>query len=350
MRGWRRRRPLAATALLLLWLLAGDGVVERLGMALLQLDTLPADLNAEGQLFYTQGFDGLWRHDLRTGVSERWWLPAEGSLVSGVAASPDGGQLALAWAPPAAAGFQSGSTDLWLMSLPRGEPQPLATRSDALESWRDPWWSPDGDWLLVTHQRVQRDQGGELQAIRLDVVRLTPDGARHTLLTNAEQAALSSDGNHMIYLRPDPDSGSQALMLARSDGGQARELVNGGTFRALASARFAPGDQAVVFSASGEREGGTQAESISAGAVMAHGDPWNVWQVDLASGALSRLTASVLDGPALAWSPDGSGLLGILAAEGLFLRTRDKMWRLAAVRTEGKLTWAPAPRREAARG
>lgn len=343
MRGWRWRRPLAATGLLLLWLLAGNGVVERLGLALLQLDPLPADLNAEGQLFYTQGFDGLWRHDLRTGVSERWWLPVEGSLVSGVAASPDGGQLALAWAPPAAAGFQSGSTDLWLMSLPRGEPQPLATRSDVLESWRDPWWSPEGDWLLVTHQRVQRDQGGELQAIRLDVVRLVPDGEVHTLLTNAEQAALSSDGQRMVYLRPDPDSGSQALMLARSDGGQARELVNGGAFRALASPRFAPGNQAVVFSASGELQGGTQAESISAGAVMAHGDPWNVWQVDLASGALSRLTAFVLDGPTLAWSPDGSGLLGILAAEGLFLRNRDKMWRLAAVRTEGQLTWAPAP-------
>ncbi|MCY3718101.1 MAG: hypothetical protein OXG07_00920 [Anaerolineaceae bacterium] len=342
MRGRRWRWSLATGALLLLWLMAGNSVVERLGMALLKLDAVPAELNVGGQLFYTQGFDGLWRHDLRSGLSEQWWLPAEGSLVSDVAASPDGSQLALAWAPPAEAGFQSGSTDLWLMTLPLGERRPLVTRSDILESWRDPWWSPDGDWLLVTHQRVQREQGGELQAIRLDVERLQLDGARHLLLTNAEQAALSSDGAQMVYLRPDPDNGSQGLVLARSDGGQARELVNSATFRALASPRFAPGDQAIVFSASGERQGGARLDSNSVDAVTAHGDPWNVWQVDLVTGDLSRLTASVLDGPALAWSPDGSGLLGVLAAEGLFLLTPGKMWRLAAVATEGKLTWAPA--------
>ena len=343
MRAKRWRWPLATGALLLLWLLAGNSVVQRLGMALVQLDTLPAELNAGGQLFYTQGFDGLWRHDLRSGLTEQWWLPAEGSLVSGVAASPDGSQLALAWAPPAEAGFQSGSTDLWLMSLPSGEPRPLVTRSEVLESWRDPWWSPDGGWLLVTHQRVQRDQEGELQAIRLDVERLALDGARRLLVTNAEQAALSSDGAQMVYLRPDPENGSQGLVLARSDGGQARELVNCATFRALASPRFAPGDQSIVFSASGERKDEARLDSNSVGAVMAHGDPWNVWQIDLVTGELSRLTASTLDGPALAWSPDGSGLLGVLAAEGLFLLMPDSMWRLAAVATEGNLTWAHAP-------
>lgn len=343
MRGWRWRWPLATSGLLLLWLLAGNSLVDRLGMALLRLDALPADLDAGGQLYYTQGFDGLWRHDLRSGVSEQWWLPAEGSLVSDVAVSPDGSQLALAWAPPAEAGFQSGSTDLWLMSLSSGEPQPLVTRSDALESWRDPWWSPDGRRLLVTHQRVQWSQGGELQAIRLDVEWLALDGARQTLLTNAEQAALSSDGGQMVFLRPDLVNGSQGLVLARPDGSQARELVRNTTFRALASPRFAPGNQTIVFSASGLRHGGPQQSDPAVGAVMAHGDPWNIWQVDLATGVLSRLTTSVLDGPALAWSPDGSGLLAVLAAEGLFLRSAGNMWRLAAVRTEGKLTWAAAP-------
>ena len=342
MRAKRWRWPLATCSLLLLWLLAGNSVVERLGMALLELDSLPADLSAGGQLYYTQGFDGLWRLDLRSGRTEQWWLPAEGSLVSDVAVSPDGGQLALAWAPPAEAGFQTGNTDLWLMSLPLGEPRPLVTRSDVLESWRDPWWSPDGNWLLVTHQRVEREQGGELQAIRLDVERLQLDGARHLLLENAEQAALSSDGAQMVFLRPDPDTWSHGLVLANADGNQARELVNSATFRALASPRFAPGDEAIVFSASGERQGGTRSGSESVGAVMAHGDPWNIWRVEIATGALSRLTASELDGPALAWSPDGSGLLGVLAAEGLFVLGPGNMWRLAAVATEGRLTWAPA--------
>ncbi len=338
----RRRWPLAIAGLLLLWLMAGNNVVHRLGMALLRLDSLPPYLKVGGHLYYTQGFDGLWRHDLRSGVSEQWWMPGEGSLVSDVAVSPDGSQLALAWAPPAEAGFQTGSTDLWLMALPKSKPEPLVLRTDILESWRDPWWSPEGDWLLATHQQVQRDSAGDLVAVRLDVVRLAFDGTRHLLLENAEQAALSSDGRQLVFLRPNPDSGSQGLMLARPDGSLAHEMVDSATFRALASPGFTPDDQAIVFSASGERQDRMQRDGAAAGAVMAHGEPWNVWRFDISTGDLSRVTTSALDGPALAWSPDGSDLLAVLAAEGLFLRARDKMWRLAPVTTEGKLAWASA--------
>ncbi len=344
MRARRRRWPMAiAGLLLLLWLVAGNSVVHRLGMALMRLDSLPPDLMVDGHLFYTQAFHGLWRHDLRKGVSEQWWMPTEGSLVSDVAVSPDGSQLALAWAPPAEAGFQTGSTDLWLMALPISEPEPLVLRSDVLESWRDPWWSPEGGWLLVTHQRVRRDPGGDLLAVRLDVERLALDGTSHLLLENAEQATLSSDGKRLVYLRPDPESGSQGLMLAQSDGSPAHELVSSTTFRALASPRFTPDDQAIVFSASGDRQDRIQRDGPAAGAVMAHGEPWNIWHLDIATRVLSRVTTSALDGPALTWSPDGSDLLAVLAAEGLFLRSPDNMWRLAAVTTEGKLAWAPAP-------
>ena len=342
MRAKRWRWPLATCALLLLWLLAGNSVVERLGVALLKPDSLPVDLNAGGHLYYTQGFEGLWRHDLRSGLTEQWWLPAEGSLVSDVAVSPDGGQLALAWAPPAETGFQTGNTDLWLMSLPAGDSRPLLLRSDPLESWRDPFWSPDGNWLLVTHQRVQRDDAGAVGTVIHNLVKVSPDGARFTLVRNAEQGALTSDGAQLVYLRPDPDTWSHGLVLANADGNQARELVDSEAFRALASPRFTPDDRAVVFSASGEHQEAPPDNPADAGTVQAHGEPWNIWQLDPTTGVLTRLTPYSLDGPALAWSPDGSGLLGVLAAEGLFVVGPGNMWRLTAVATEGKLTWAPA--------
>lgn len=340
MRLARRRGPLVAAILLLLWLAGGQDVVRRVGLTLLGLDGLPAGLELQGQLYYTQGFDGLWRHDLQRGVSERWWLPEAGSLVSGVAAAPDGSRLALAWAPPGADGFQPGTTDLWLTDLPAVEPRPLLVREDVFEAWRDPFWSPDGEWLLVTHQRATRDAGGEVRNIHLTVERVAPDGRRATLLEDAEQAALSPDGAQLAYLRVDPESWAQSLMHARAAGSEARELVAAATFLALASPRFTPDGEAVVFSASGPRREAEAAVVNGAGVVRAHGAPWHIWQVSLADGELSRLTEQTLDGPALAWAPDGGDALAVLAAEGLYLRARGRLWRVAAVSAEGGLSWA----------
>ncbi len=341
MRIARWRGPLIAATLLLIWLAFGQGLVNRVGLRLLQLDGPPPGLELEGQLYYTQGFNGLWRHDLSTGVNQRWWLPEMGSLVSGVAAAPDGRQLALAWAMPGTGGFQPGTTDLWLTSIPKIEPRPLLTRADSLESWRDPFWSPDGRWLLVTHQQTLRDAAGEAQSIRMTVERVALDGSRQVLLEAAEQAALSADGAQLTYLRVEPESWSQSLMLARSDGSDARELVPATVFRSLASPRFTPDGSALVFSASGTRQDQDALVQQGAGVVLAHGDPWHIWQLTLADGELTRLTDVPLDGPALAWSPGGEAL-AVLAAEGLYLRARERMWRLATVSAEGGLSWAPA--------
>ena len=341
MRIARWRGPLIAAILLFVWLAFGPDLVNRAGLLLLRLDGPPTGLELQGQLYYTQGFDGLWRHDLGTGVSERWWLPEAGSLVSGVAAAPDGSQLALAWAKPGEGGFQSGTTDLWLASIPGVELRPLLTRADSLESWRDPYWSSDGLWLLVTHQQTLRDTAGEAQSIRMTVERVALDGARKVLLEAAEQAALSADGAQLTYLQVEPDSWAQSLMLSQADGSDARELVSATIFRTLASPRFAPDGSALVFSASGTRPDQDAYSQQGAGVLLAHGEPWHVWQVTLADGELIRLTDAPLDGPALAWSPGGEAL-AVLAAEGLFLRARERMWRLAAVSAEGGLSWAPA--------
>ena len=341
MRAARSRGPFIAATLLLLWLAFGPGLVNRVGLLLLRLDGPPPGLELEGQLYYTQGFDGLWRHDLTSGTSERWWMPDAGSLVSGVAAAPDGSQLALAWAMPGEGGFQPGTTDLWLMSLPKSELRPLLTRSDSLESWRDPFWSPDGRWLLVTHQQTLRDEAGTAQSIRMTVERVALDGTRQVLLEAAGQAALSADGAQLAYLHVEPESWAQSLMLAQADGSDARELVAATAFPALASPRFTTDGSALVFSASGTRQDQDALAQHGAGAVLAHGEPWHIWQVTLADGVLTRLTDAPLDGPSLAWQPGGEAL-AVLAAEGLYLRARGRMWRLAQVSAEGRLSWAPA--------
>ncbi len=338
----RRRGLLLALILLGLWLLFGPGLINRAGLLLLGIDGLPPGLEPQGQLYYTQGFDGLWRHDLRTNVSERWWLPAEGSLVSGVAVAPDGGKLALTWASPGDSGYQPGTTDIWLSGLTEMNPHPLLVRMGLLESWRDPFWSADGQSLLVTHQFPVRDDAGDAQTVQLNVLRVDLEGTRSTLLENAEQAALSVDDGRLVWLQIDPQTWAQSLMLASADGSEARVLVAAGTFRALASPRFTQEADAIVFSASGSRQDPAAAARVAAGAALAHGDPWNIWRVDLVDGELTRLTETTLDGPMLAWIAQGDAL-AVLAAEGLYLHYQGAMWRLAAVATEGIVSWAPGP-------
>ena len=340
---FHRRRPLVAAALLLLWLTFGQGLVRQLGLMLMRLDGPPPVAGLGGQIFYAQGFDGLWRYDLNSGENGRWWSPPAGSLVSGVAVSPDARQLAIAWAPPAGQGFQQGTTDLWLTSLPDPAPVPLLTRTDTLESWRDPFWSPDGLWLLVTHQQALRDTGGEPQSISITVKRVALDGAREPTLEDAEQAALSKDGSQLTWLGLNTETWGQALMHARADGSAAVELVAEGAFGALASPRFTKDGNFIVFSASGARQTPAATNRVNPGRVRAHGDPWHIWQVDLASGELTRLTEQSLDGPMLAWSPTHDDVLAVLAAEGVFLRAQGRLWRVATSSAEGGLTWARSP-------
>lgn len=331
------RLTLLIAALLVIWLAAGPQLIERIGREVAYTEGLPADVVLRGRLLYSQGFDGIWQLDLNSGEASQWWRPPEGGWVNGIAASPDGTRLAIAYAPPADTGFQIGTTDLYLSDVSSPTLEPVLIRETLSHSYRNPAWSPDGRWLYFSHLEPQRNEDGSAAGVKLSVKRLEigPDRtAPEIVIEGAEQGALSPSGTEIVFLNFDSRTYRSGVWIASVSGEQAREIVSGTAFQSISSPRFTPDGRGIIFSASG----GLQNASAQIGVVRAHGLPWDIWEVDLADNTMSKMTPTTLDGPWTAWSPDGA-YLAVLAAEGVFVVYEGRFYHLADVVSEGEITW-----------
>jgi Tol biopolymer transport system component len=279
------RLPLIFAALFALWLAFGNQILNQIGLALLSIDSAPP---LEGHLLYSQDFEGIWQFDLASNQISVWWTPPEGGMVTGIAASPDGSQLAVAYAPPAEEGFQIGTTDLYLSPLDVPDLQPLFVRADRNESYRNPVWSLDSETLYFTHlQPVYRDDGSSASiSLNIERLRLPDSGNAETVIEGAEQAAQSPDGKKITYIKFDPVSYGKALWVMNNDGSDAQRLVPAGAFFDLASPLFSPDGQSLVFSGSGEYQAVDAAAWWRASTAFAHGLPWNVWKIDLSDSSM----------------------------------------------------------------
>ncbi|MBZ0301945.1 MAG: hypothetical protein K8J31_19510 [Anaerolineae bacterium] len=330
------RLTLILAALLIVWLIAGPQLISRLTSTLTYTTGLPAGVSLTGRLFFTQGFGGVWQVALPAGTVSQWWQPPDEGLVMGIAASPDGQQFAIAYAPPAAEGFQSGTTDLYLSGSAAPNAQPLLTREVANESFRNPFWSPDGRWLYYTHLKPILKEDGTASGVELTVERIEPGdtGAAEVVLHAAEQASLSPDGQQIVFLQFDPKTYSRTLTIANLDGSRSAALIPAGAYQALAGPKFDPSG-GVLVSASGD----LQIQAASAGIVRAHGLPWNILHVINSDQTPTKLTPFTLDGPWLDWSPDGQDF-AVLSAEGVFVVHEGQFYRVADSSGEGEITWA----------
>lgn len=340
----RYRVPLFFVGVLVLWLIFGSQIINVVTTFLSRPEGLPAGLNLEGKLFYTQGFDGIWQFDMRTGEASQWWQPPDGGLAIGIAASPDGSKLAIAYAPPAKEGFQIGTTDLFVSPSDQPNLQPLLVRENSNESYRQPSWSSDGAWLYYAHQIPTLNDGGQVMSLALTGERIAMgDSASQTpevVLDRAEQLAVSPDGQKLAYLQLNTKTYAEGLWVVNHDGSDEREIVPAGTYSVIAAPKFTPDGGSVVFTATGAMTG--QTISQNAGGVeiaRAHGTPSDVVQISLDDGEITKLTQTPLDNPRIAWSPDGADM-SILSAEGVFLVHEGRFHRMLAVSNEGEITWA----------
>lgn len=333
------RVPLLFAVLLIVWLAVGPQLIEQLTTPNLgAVDGLPSGVELQGTLYYTQGFDGIWQIDLANGAVSQWWQPPDGGLVTGISASPDGTQLAIAYAPPAEEGFQVGTTGLYLSGRDQPDLVPVFIREIRNESYRNPSWSPDGQWLYFTHLKPKLNETGATAGVDLTIeqVALSDLTRSEIILSGAEQPALSPNSAQIAFVSFDPSSYAQGLGVANVDDLETQEVViASGSFMAVTSPRFSADSQSIVFSASGEM----RAASAAFGVVRAHGLPWNIWRVSLVDGTLEKLTPATLDGPWITWSPNGEHL-AVLAAEGVFVIYEGRFYRLTEVTSEGEITWA----------
>jgi len=214
--------------------------------------TLPvtwAELNLSGKLVYTSAvFQGqsilmdIRSLDLMTGVVTTIFQTSNRGLIDSVAVSPDSKQLLLSYAPPISLGF-GGPRALYTMSLDGSKaPQLLFTPASPDDEYFQPEWSPDGKYVYFTDLNNQ--------SYITDVWRMPyPDGEPEKLADHATWPRVSGDGTRLVYVWINPDTGGNRLVLANTDGTDARKVsLKGVSITIIDAPMFSADNQSIIFS------------------------------------------------------------------------------------------------------
>ena len=212
------------------------------------------------------------------------------SDVGLVAISPDGDYLAQArWQPD--------GTGLWITHLATGSSVEIVAPEDQLDL-RGVTFTPDGNYLVFV--RNDPEKHSYSSAFQVPVL----GGEPKRLLFDIDSApSFSPDGQRMAFLRGVPQSGFTNLMVAAADGSDERLLAQ--TERPDWFELQAP-----AWSPDGSR--------IMAIQDIRGGVAETVMSVDVETGRLEdamRLPEPMTDIDAIAWIPDGSGLVYIGRAD-----------------------------------
>ncbi|MEQ8676684.1 MAG: hypothetical protein RLP44_30875 [Aggregatilineales bacterium] len=337
----RYRFPLIIALLFVLWLFFGRDLITRVlnpTDETIAINGVPDGLS--GRLLYTQGRGGIWQIDLASGESAVWWqLPGVG-YVSGITPSPDATSFVVAYEPQMPDNSPTSSTDLYLLDANTLQATPIIERTTITEVYDHPLWSGDGAWLYYAHYALQLNAEGAVQGSTQTLERLPADNFESTpeiVLNDALEFWLTEDMVKATYVYFDPQSFLYSLWIADIDGADAVELVADNIFQGLGSPRISPDGRAIYFGASGAPIAQTASDLPGA---QAHGAPWDIWKIDLADGAYSRVTNLGIDGPALAWSPEGR-YLAFVALEGVYMldMATNDLYRLADSTAEGEILW-----------
>jgi Tol biopolymer transport system component len=234
------------------------------------------------------------------------WSP-DGTRVAYVQATLFTGQPGADW-----------GSDIYVAEVSSGEPRLVWKHAQAGEQVQGLAWTPDGKALLLGYLHT-RIEGGKYLGQTQRIERLEIEGGRRSVLVEGGTfPSLTRDGARMAYLTQDA-SGQGALWVAGADGSGAVALVSlGPEMPAILGPRVAPDGSAVAFAAPSPRAAVPRPSSAAkAGLHAAHGLPMEVWRVDVASRALTRLTNFKEDEPYPAWTSDGTMLIA-LGAGGLY--------------------------------
>ena len=310
-----------------------------------------SDLNLSGRLIYSQGINGLWQIDMQTGEQTQLWQLPERGYLSGNAATSDGNQLVLAYASPPPEGTpQLGATDIYLAARDLSSMDLLLERTVQYESYSNPTISPDGLWLYYAHSTPTFDADGNITGVSLGIERVPISGGEaEMIIPNGQQPSISIDGSHLVYLVFDFEIYVQSLWIADSDGANARELVPGSTFFAMAGPHLSPDGSVVSFAASGEMNAAEANDPtlrdwllswLGAAPVQAHGPPWEIWTVPATGGILEQQTELLIDSPGTVWSPDGD-FVALVHPGGVLLIGADEPRYLGKSVGHGEIIWVP---------
>lgn len=307
----------------------------------------------EGRLIFADDFRGVMVYDFATGEVTTLFEPESGALTRTLAASPDGSQVLIQYAPPPPEDdmMQFGFTDLYIMpSDGSAEPEPFLQGEPGEEIYYLPSWSPDGQYVYYSHIVPDPDEEG---ASRRQLERIAyPQGEPEVLVINAFSPQLSSDGTKMVYVVYDEDTQRDEVVIANLDGSEPLVLLENNLFSAIDAPAFSPDDSLVLFSAVTSDQEGSNSQPSLVMAFMdlllgvrrarAHSVPSDIWVVPSSGGRATQITR--LYGVNLwpAFSPDGEKL-ALLSNIRIYLMDPDggNVVTLLDEGASGTMSWVP---------
>jgi Tol biopolymer transport system component len=254
-------------------------------------------LNLKGRLFFLAGvvqaaylLINVESLDLLTGDLTTIFQTPVDAWIDAEAVSPDGRTLIIAYEPPVGTNF--GGQDA-LYTLPPqggGAPKLLFTPASNKDRYYQPAWSADGHYLYFTHVNYGT-------ATHYEIMRMAyPDGTPEKVADGGYWPSISTDGQDLVYVSIDPETGKNGLFTERADGTQARGIVFSGppSTTIIDAPIFLPGNQSVLFSAPPlERVGEPNWAERLLGITVASAHaaiPSDWWVVPVTGGTATRLT------------------------------------------------------------
>jgi hypothetical protein len=202
----------------------------------------------DGRL-YSIGYANQQQHllalDLATGEESSLFAAPRDAWLSEVAASPDGQQLLLAYAPsPPQNQAQFGFTTLYMMRADASsEPELLVAQEDPSETFFNISW-PLEDMIYYAHMGPSVDDAGAVLYLSQIERAHLPDAEIEVLVKDAAWPRLSNDGTRLAYV-----TGAGELMLSAADGSSPELLLGPETFAAVDAPLFSPDSSQLYFSA-----------------------------------------------------------------------------------------------------
>lgn len=326
--------------------------------------TVPGDagpawssLGAQGRLLITQLAQGVSMVDLGSGGVSSLYAPDDPSVawVSAASASPDGSQILIAYAPPPEGDqIQYGYTRLYLLPADgSGAPQPFLVPGADQESYFDPSWSPLGDSLTYAHlvhfsipNTTPQQYGFKYTIERVSY----PGGEVQTLAENGFWPRLSLDGQRLVYVSIDPDTGATQPVVCDALCTNPLPIPVPYEFQTVDSPLFTPDGQSLLLSVvtqslSEQRPGSDPTwwdRWLGAEPAEAHNIPSDWWLVPLDGRQPTQLTHVFDVGLFGSFSPDGH-LLAYGSQSGLFVGQADVSGFQQIGDVQGVLTvdWIP---------
>ena len=283
----------------------------------------------QGKIAWPRDGD-LWVYDLSSGQQNKITNLNAGAIVTGATWSPDGTQVIYAqfWRRP---NERSSGADLLIANADGSNVRPFAERDAPNTALETPEWMPSGR-VYYTTRRVT-PQGRETQTI----VRQTPGGQPETIAENAYDPAVSPDESALVYVRS-TRLGQQLMKKRIGDTGDGCELLSDQVFQYLSLPRISPDGQRLALGGSGQPNmgpsgcGGNARSAAPPGApraidllallqptvAYAHGQPADVYTLNLDGSTLTRIADIKDDDPTVAWSADG-GKVAIFGVAALYV-------------------------------